>query len=404
MKKLLCSINQFDLLKNHDFIEKKPKSVTFQGVKYTFRGYQYKTVSCQTRIALFFKAFFIALSSAFLCFTSPQLREELIANFRGKKIVSVFVKDEVIRRVSNAQEGVHTPPPKPFVDPKDMPIALPSPVVEPDERPLNEPPAPAQEELPKPAPQVSQEVSPPITTENLVEALTTIPRSLLNRGVMKAYPSISECHCCIGLSRDINKFSDIRKRIETKLVQAINNKFPKNQPLKILSIASGGCFQELVLHALLVKSGYTVHWTVIDPTYFDSKSSKTVEDFEKLVKEISPDSKVKAWYDMEGIFAEYQRENSPDLPQVVLAIDADLNHLNEITPELQESMRDDPHYRRLPQKPNMINDLAKLHLLVSSRFNHPRIQAWTEKVSKTNIFPQISYFSPNNRIEEVILS
>lgn len=87
---------------------------------------------------------------------------------------------------------------------------------------------------------------------------------------MYDHPEITECHCRSDVSR-LDQLNNQRFFLESKLIKEIQSQFPnpKEKEICILSVGSGGLFQEMVIHSRLVTLGYRVHWIFNDTVYAD---------------------------------------------------------------------------------------------------------------------------------------
>lgn len=155
---------------------------------------------------------------------------------------------------------------------------------------------------PPPSVPVSQPVviAPPVvqppTWKEYVEILAgRKPRSLLVKGVrhsnamLQNHPEITECHCQQQLSRPGIYQADMRQQLEVQLIERIKKEFPdKTKELCILSVASGGLFQEMVIHSRLVKLGYRIHWIFNDTMYAKPPGQEEVETKERMDPEQHP--------------------------------------------------------------------------------------------------------------------
>lgn len=207
----------------------------------------------------------------------------------------------------------------------------------------------------------------PLLPEDKKDLLRNMPKNLLveenRRNQMIDYPEIYECRC----SNTFNRLQPASKReeIDRVILEQIQNHYPlENHPeLHITSIASAGAFNELVLHSQLTNLGYTVHWTLVDPLYFNSEESthnhendesgpQTFETFQSLVQDISINSTAKK---VKGALEYFEGETQAE---IILGIDMDLkgvileknkvptelwNKATEIYPRLQYSSTSDLH-------------------------------------------------------------
>jgi hypothetical protein len=238
--------------------------------------------------------------------------------------------------------------------------------------------------------------------QELIDVLVNNPEELLTKeGKMKDY-SIFECHCVPQLAR-LKKADDKRKKFVEELIKLMKEKYPlpREEPIKICSIASGGCFQELVVHANLVKLGYKVDWCLGDPFYYKSENLEThptIADFSKLIKSMSKETEIKVSYDFQAFFSEYKKLKR----DIFLLIDSDLRgSLTEI--ELGKFWRKfprkyDEYIRRHPndfhKKDNTkveISTLSKIDIVIRNLIPHERIYVFTyKKEGKASFY--INYF------------
>lgn len=235
--------------------------------------------------------------------------------------------------------------------------------------------------------------------QELMNKLITNPKELLRSSDagkidrqphMEGYPHLGECHCRPALSRPA-EVGDLRRTLEVNIVEKIRNKFSTNRPLRILSIGAGRCFQELVLHAHLANLGYRIEWTLVDPLFFikdddnhDNINPQAIlQEFQTLVVKMSSQSSVKTWFDVESFIGEYVRrqENGFDLPDVILAIDSDLeSNFQTIGATVNQQLVCDPGFirRHFVSTPKYMNDIQKLGLFVRD-FKNQRIYAGTRR-------------------------
>lgn len=250
-------------------------------------------------------------------------------------------------------------------------------------------------------------------SDQLISLLVNAPEKLLekvpnsSKSRMKDYPNIFECHCLPQLSRDkTNK----RLQMEDAFIKTVQEKFPlpRKEPITLSSIASSGCFQELVLHAKLIKLGYSVNWILVDPMYYeDSKSPEqnpTYKEFVSLVKSISPDSQCEPSRDYEELFAVPHGLK----PDVFMAIDVDLYGIVEAETKLVESdpsfVKQDPRFAAFVrdkiteansrgETKIYIPHIAKIHLLVRSQ-PQSKIFVLLNRVSQISqeVIGKVKYF------------
>ncbi len=102
---------------------------------------------------------------------------------------------------------------------------------------------------------------------------------------------LTECHCCPSFRR-LPYALDLRKIAEDTVVGTLQNKVPNKTNISICTLFEGGCFQALVLHIKLVRSGKVPHWVLIDRFYEQKKGKEFVKEFEKKAKQICPFSTI----------------------------------------------------------------------------------------------------------------
>lgn len=111
----------------------------------------------------------------------------------------------------------------------------------------------------------------------------------------KYHKDLGECRCSANFSRidypSTSSNINLRKMAEALVLSAVKQFFPKKETIRICVIESGGCFQELVIHALITKIGKAVHWVLVDPRYKDTFRECTNE-FESCATAICNKSKV----------------------------------------------------------------------------------------------------------------
>ena len=109
---------------------------------------------------------------------------------------------------------------------------------------------------------------------NLAELLCSDPEKMrLNRFFQKNYGELDECRC-----DQFNRFSnpEFRRALEDSIIAALEKKHPdKTAKISLVSLGSGGCFQELVILSKLLKAGYSqICFTSIDTKYKESDSKQ----------------------------------------------------------------------------------------------------------------------------------
>ncbi len=122
--------------------------------------------------------------------------------------------------------------------------------------------------------------------EKLIDAISwsTRPIIIKPREICFVGSEISACNC----STNVN-FSN-RRSFSDFVLQAIQNTFTNLKEIFIGDLGSGCCYQDLMVHAVLIKAGYQVRWTLIDLDLVDPNSSayKASEQFKKLTNFFGP--------------------------------------------------------------------------------------------------------------------
>ncbi len=79
------------------------------------------------------------------------------------------------------------------------------------------------------------------------------------------------------------------------LLQKIVRLFPdRESPIRIASLSSGGCFSELMLAGALRQLGYrNIDWTLVDGYFGSVGGGATAQEFERLMRSVSPGSPVR---------------------------------------------------------------------------------------------------------------
>ena len=198
-----------------------------------------------------------------------------------------------------------------------------------------------------------------------LKALVERPETLLTQGEppQAKWKAFFECACCSTFDRTK---SLVRKRTEEILINKIQEKYPLNQKksLTICSIASGGCFQELILHAKLTLLGYQVNWVLVDPAYFSEGACKNAaEAFQAFTKEHTPQTQVTVAYDSDQIFSHLRQGDLK--PDIFLSIHSDLESTHAIVEQDSEIAEDVPN--RLPSGsggPILTGLLNKINALI----------------------------------------
>lgn len=232
--------------------------------------------------------------------------------------------------------------------------------------------------------------------ESLMHALTTNPASLLNEGrgplvSMIDQPPISECSCKVQFSRGRKGPLDVRKILENSLVQKLQESslFSKEKPLLICSIGSGGCFQELVIHARLVKEGYQVNWVLADPIYSENSEKPeehpTIQQFTHLARQISPETAVQIQEDGLNAISEFAKEGRAE-PDIILFIDFDLQKAVEVTPEIKREIEEYQPGKPFEAEYMMIRDLFVMRMTSNISLKQPRLVVSTRE-DRGNLHP-----------------
>ncbi len=203
-----------------------------------------------------------------------------------------------------------------------------------------------------------------------LKALAERPESLLTiyKPPQAKWRAFFECACCPAFDRTK---SLVRKRTEEILIGKIQEKYPLNQKksLTICSIASGGCFQELILHAKLTLLGYQVNWVLVDPAYFsegassDTACKDAAEAFKAFTKEHTPKTQVTIAYDSDQIFSHLRQGDLK--PDIFLSIHSDLENTHAVVEQDSDIAGDVPN--RLPSGfdgPILTGLLNKINALI----------------------------------------
>lgn len=152
------------------------------------------------------------------------------------------------------------------------------------------------------------------------QSLVTSPS--LSLAYLTKNSSLYECDC------DLRRTSSHkRSQNEKQLIDKLTKQFPlpHTEPLTLCSIGSAGCFEELVIHAQLVKLGYKVNWILVDPIYYEQNQPnehRIICDFKKFAKMISPDIEVQVQRD--GIETIDSFKTTGTSPNAFLMLDSDL--------------------------------------------------------------------------------
>lgn len=140
------------------------------------------------------------------------------------------------------------------------------------------------------------------------------------------FPALNECHCPL---LDRVTHPEWRQTLETKVIEYIcKRELDQTKTLRIASVGSGSCFQELVLLTKLLDKGFTdIQFVLIDPLYvkkIETREKTAVESLKTFIKtEISSDyPKAKIDIVVQGDFQEYL-QNTPkeNQPHALLLID-----------------------------------------------------------------------------------
>lgn len=140
------------------------------------------------------------------------------------------------------------------------------------------------------------------------------------------FPALNECHCPL---LDRVTHPEWRQTLETKVIEHIEKQgLDQTKTLRVASVGSGSCFQELVLLAKLLDKGFTdIQLVLIDPLYIHEKMTQekiAVESFKTFIKkEIFSDyPKAKIDIVVQGDFQEYlQKTPKENQPHAILLID-----------------------------------------------------------------------------------
>lgn len=142
---------------------------------------------------------------------------------------------------------------------------------------------------------------------------------------------ITECSCMgsNGGRRDRKDLFNCPRFIsESHVVNRLRDVIsPLQKTLTVVSLASSGCFQELVLHAKIL-SKYPqlekINWILIDPAYFSTPSEKTdpnletTKEFKQRIHSLAPGSTVACFKHHEAFFQ--QIEEMEEKPSLFLGI------------------------------------------------------------------------------------
>lgn len=130
-----------------------------------------------------------------------------------------------------------------------------------------------------------------LTREEVQRFLLEAPTRLFgNIGFMNTpsfpwFPAIGECNCSTFDRTAVGPRGQFRSALEELTIHRIRQLHTnKTAPLKISSLASGGCFQELVYIAkLLLREGYTnIQLDLIDPCYLGHNGYGSPDSVEQL--------------------------------------------------------------------------------------------------------------------------
>lgn len=97
MDKVYCTPEQLSFFKDDHFIASTTKkSACFKGVTFTLCGYHSFDTHGFERVILFLKALGLTLGTLFMGLIIPELRQEILYYFSGKKIQAIYVSEEAM--------------------------------------------------------------------------------------------------------------------------------------------------------------------------------------------------------------------------------------------------------------------------------------------------------------------
>jgi hypothetical protein len=163
--------------------------------------------------------------------------------------------------------------------------------------------------------------------------LETPSQLLMNDTFKTRFPSLTECNCDL-LGRVAKPV--YREAMELEFLNQIQEKFPDKQTmLKIASVGSGQCFQELSILAKLMNAGYSsIQLELIDVCYaFQGTQTESIKSFQSYIQEELlknyPKGNVtlNVHVDFKQYIKEIQSEDSP-APLAFLLIDIDAEEVD----------------------------------------------------------------------------
>ncbi len=166
-----------------------------------------------------------------------------------------------------------------------------------------------------------------VKEKTFTQQLVKKPEILFNDADFKTkFPGLNECHCPL---LDRVTHPEWRKTLENKVIECISEQgLDQTKTLRIASVGSGSCFQELVLLTKLLDKGFTdIQFILIDPVYVKKTTTHehiAVESFKSFIKsEISSDyPKAKIDIEVQGDFEEYLQQTAKEnQPHAFLLID-----------------------------------------------------------------------------------
>ncbi len=169
---------------------------------------------------------------------------------------------------------------------------------------------------------------------------------------------IWECHCEKGLKRPDTPGIKGRKEFVQELSDVICSRLPSrtlNRPLRIASIGPGGCFQELIQHAVLTKKfGYKTEWTLIDTFWFEETKEHFLYFSDLIDKGTSVELLEKNGTDY---LSELIGKKSDTIPDVITVVDIGVSALESLSFLIEQLRKLNPNlifaYLNKDQKNNV---------------------------------------------------
>jgi len=154
---------------------------------------------------------------------------------------------------------------------------------------------------------------------------------------------IWECHCAEGLMRPEIYGVKGRKEFTKELSRKIVEVFPNDElkrPLRILSIGPGGCFHELIQHAVLTNTyGYEIEWTLVDDLSFE-ETKFNFRYFSDLIRAGTQSTIL----EMRGeeFLSEIIDEKRDSIPDVISIVDIGVPSLEKLRVQIEMLKRISP--------------------------------------------------------------